>query len=352
MGTAKRSVRVQRDKSSGTWLLVAEDAQSVVDANAFLEALAVRGLSPQTIRAYAFDLVWLHRWLVATGMRTATLDQAALLSFVHHQRERGAQPASINRRLTVCELFYRFVTGRDLKHCMARTTMPASHYRGRGRDKALGINILPASRRKLRVKCPHKLVEPLTRDQVVAFFSTLRRYRDVAIVDLMLFCGLRCQEVIGLRCADVQLRQKRLRVEGKGRRQRVIPLPAFVGKVIADYLRLERPETWTEELFVVLQGVRRGAPMTASGLRSLFRHRRESLPAVSAANAHRFRHTFGADMARCGVRLPVLARLMGHADAKTTLQYINLSMADIADAYQHAMEAIARRYGEPHEGGR
>lgn len=84
--------------------------------------------------------------------------------------------------------------------------------------------------------------------------------------------------------------------------------------------------------------------MTTSGLRSLFRHRRESRKDVHNANAHRFRHTFGADMARAGVRLPILQRMMGHASPTTTLQYINLSMADIAEQYTRAMQVISKRY--------
>ena len=54
--------------------------------------------------------------------------------------------------------------------------------------------------------------------------------------------------------------------------------------------------------------------------------------------------TFGADMARSGVRLPILQKMMGHADSKTTLQYINLSMADVAAEFQRAAEEIHKRY--------
>jgi integrase/recombinase XerD len=66
----------------------------------------------------------------------------------------------------------------------------------------------------------------------------------------------------------------------------------------------------------------------------------------ASANAHRFRHTFGTYMARAGVRLPVLQKMMGHADAKTTLQYIQLSMTDIADEYRRALAALDKRYGQ------
>ena len=83
--------------------------------------------------------------------------------------------------------------------------------------------------------------------------------------------------------------------------------------------------------------------MTPAGLRNLFRHRRRR-PMLAIANAHRFRHTFGTDMARAGVRLPILQRMMGHADMKTTLQYIELSLVDVADEYRRAMSTIENRY--------
>ena len=54
-------------------------------------------------------------------------------------------------------------------------------------------------------------------------------------------------------------------------------------------------------------------------------------------------------MARCGVRLPVLQKMMGHARAATTLQYINLSMADIAAEFERAMAQLQRRYDDEND---
>jgi integrase/recombinase XerD len=190
-------------------------------------------------------------------------------------------------------------------------------------------------------------------EQIKIVLGAVKRYRDLAIVYLMLLCGLRSQEVLTLRLADLCLEDNRVRIHGKGNKERFLPLPQALVKLLGDYLRLERPGLCcTDALFVVLQGKRRGQPMTPCGLRSLLRYRRGSRPAIRNANAHRFRHTFGTDMARAGVRLPVLQKMMGHADSSTTLQYVNLSMADVADEYQRAINQIQQRYSLQHKADR
>lgn len=338
-------VRV-RDTGAGHRLegAAADAADSLAQANAFLEAVTARGLAPDTIRAYAFNLVVLFRWMQRDQVEVRELIDDRLLAFIQFQKQAGAQPKSINRRLVTTEQFYRFVTGQPLGQ--GRVPGPPAYYKGRGRDRALGLHLIrQPHRRKLRLRLARRVIEPLDAAQVAAFLRSLRRYRDLAIVYLMLFCGLRSGEVLSLRLGDIHWDERRLRIRGKGNRERVLPLAHVLASVLADYLRLERPSARKSDgVFLVLQGRRRGEAMTRTGLRSLFRHRRRSRKLLGNANAHRFRHTFGADMARAGVRLPVLQRLMGHADGLTTLQYINLSMVDIAQEYARAIEAIEKRY--------
>jgi site-specific recombinase XerD len=315
-----------------------------VDANRFLTALRVRGLSPRTTRAYAFDLLWLYRWLLASNRRVDDLVAADLVDFIAEQQRSGAAPRSINRRLMTVRLFFRFCFDREIDRGPG-ILRPGPHYRGPGRDHDLGLHRLHRRPlRHVRVKVPRLLVEPLTPEEVRAFIRSLRRYRDLAIVHLMLLCGLRSREVLELGVDDVVWSDRQLRVRGKGQRDRALPLPDVVANALREYLHLERPHQANElRLFLVMQGRRRGQPMTLEGLRSLFRHRRRG-PTLAKANAHRFRHTFGTDMARAGVRLPILQRMMGHADMKTTMQYIELSLVDVADEYRRAMATLETRY--------
>ncbi len=337
-------LRVEAGGKHSPYILVDEPRGPVAEANNYLSALCARGLSPNTIRAYAFDLAALYRWLLVSGKALEQLQHADLLDFVREQRRRGAAPRTINRRLTTCQMLYRFWTDKDLP-VGRRASLPAPHYRGPGKDRKLGLHQLPRRRRvKLRVKEPRTLVEPLLREQVGVVLRSFRRYRDLALVQLMLLCGLRSAEVLALMLSDVSFEESRVWVHGKGGKERVLPLPQTLMQTLHGYLRLERPRSCCcPDLFVVLQGQRRGKPMTRAGLRSLFRHRRLD-PAIANANPHRFRHTFGADMARAGVRLAVLQKMMGHDDPAITLQYINLSMADIAAEFERAMAEIERRY--------
>ncbi|MGH9631145.1 MAG: tyrosine-type recombinase/integrase, partial [Bryobacteraceae bacterium] len=193
----------------------------------------------------------------------------------------------------------------------------------------------------LRLKQPRRVIQPLTAEQVAKFWASFRTFRDLAVVGLMLFDGLRSCEILTLQLEDLKLADAQLHVLGKGRKQRTLPLPGEIMEVLQSYLRLERPLTNSPYLFVSLKGRRRGQPMTPAGLRSLFRHHRWCSE-VSAANPHRFRHTFGADMVRAGISLPALQHLMGHSQIHTTMLYVQLAPQDVWREYARAVANRAR----------
>jgi len=331
---------------NNNYILVKNKGQSIEDANAFLSSLTIRGLSPRTIRAYAYDLLIFYRWFAAYKKKKTVknLQQSDLLEFVRMQRGKEANAKSINRRLVVVGLLYRFLTGTNIERG-THVSFPAPYYKGVVKDRYLGINnIRISSNRTLRVKTSKTIVEPLNREQVRLLINSLKRYRDSAIVYLMLLCGLRSREVLNLKTKDVNYNDCSIRVTGKGGSERILPMPTIVSSYILKYLRLERPTICKQNtLFVILQGKKRGSPMTGSGITSLFRQRRLNKK-IEIANPHRLRHTFGSDMARCGVQLPVLQKIMGHSNSSMTLQYINLSMSDIANEYQRAVKVIQKRY--------
>jgi integrase/recombinase XerD len=302
-------------------------------ANDFLDAQHLRQLSPRSLRAYAYDLLHFARWLQSAAKTFVEITEATLLDYVRHQLNQQPQPTpqTVNHRLTVIRCLYRFHHGQEI---------PAgnSHFQrvyttrcpvGYGRPhRAIAFG--------LRLKQPRRVIQPLSAEQVAQFWASFRAFRDLAVVGLMLLDGLRSCEILTLQLEDLKMADAQLHVLGKGRKQRLLPLPSEIMEVLQSYLRLERPLTNCPSLFVALKGRRRGQPMTPAGLRSLFRHHR-LCSHVPTANPHRFRHTFGADMVRAGISLPALQHLMGHSQIHTTMLYVQLAPQDVWREYARAV---------------
>ena len=173
---------------------------------------------------------------------------------------------------------------------------------------------------RLRVKVPKRAIVPLSVDEVARFWSSFRNSRDLAIVGLMLLQGLRSQEVLDLNRDDLLLSEAQIRVRGKGNKTRFLPLAPEANQLLDHYLRLERPQSSTNALFVSLKGRARGARMTSAGLRSLFRHHRRTT----------------------GVSLPALMQLMGHAQIQTTMVYVQVTPLEVYQQYARAVSQHIR----------
>ena len=91
------------------------------------------------------------------------------------------------------------------------------------------------------VKEPHRVIVPLTNQEVNRFFHSIRTWRDRSIIGFMLFCGLRSREVILLKMVDIQLSDYQAIIWGKGNRERIVPLPEDLIKALNKYLHLETP---------------------------------------------------------------------------------------------------------------
>ena len=186
-----------------------------------------------------------------------------------------------------------------------------------------------------------RIVTPLSADQVAKFWDSFHTFRDLALVGLMLLDGLRSCEALALQLPDLELTGLQMRVRGKGNSQRILPLPEEIRDVLEKYLLLERPQTNSSVLFVCLKGAHRGQPLTAAGLRALFRNHRRATQTLQA-NPHRLRHTFGADMVRDGISLPALQQLMGHVQIRTTMLDVRLAPQDVWREYRHAVAKRSR----------
>src|SRR6266571_2538867 len=309
--------------------------------NDYLGYLADRRYSPASVRAYAFDLLHFARWLAGDGTGLDEVDTDVLLRYLAANRaERrngqhenviplargsasGFAPATINRRMAAISGLFTFRSMRDPDAVNPVPKGPAARRTARGERTGLLAHLArPKPRSKLRVREPRRLPRGLDRAETAALLSSFRTDRDRAIAGLMLLSGLRSAEVLGLRVVDVDIGGGWVRVTGKGDKERRVTLDPDVAGLIQSYLLAERPETVSRALFIVAKGPHRGQPLTAAGLRRVFRYHRE-ISGVTAGHPHALRHSFGTALAEAGVDLPVLQALMGHDHADSSAAYIN-----------------------------
>jgi site-specific recombinase XerD len=187
------------------------------------------------------------------------------------------------------------------------------------------------------------VITPLSPTEVKKFLCGFRKYRDLAIIHLMLFCGLRSCEILNLKTGDIDLIDDFIRVRGKGDKERILPIGQGVRLALMRYLDFERPDGPHHSCFVALKGPKRGQPLTMAGLRRLFRYHRNT-SSVPKARAHQFRHTFATHMIREGVSLPVVCKLMGHCDIELTMAYVHMSPEDVSKEYHQAIKALQKSH--------
>jgi site-specific recombinase XerD len=337
------------------WALAGAGAGELGPVNDFLGYLSDRNYSPRTVRAYAFDLLHFARWLVAEGLSLERVDTDVLLRYLaacrsavlSHQvggnvysirdgRNVGYAPRTVNRRLAALSGLFAFRCMRDPEAVNPVPRGREAGRTGRGeRSGLLGHLGRPRPRSGLRLREPRRLPRGLDAGEVAALLESFASLRDRAIAGLMLFSGLRSCEVLGLEVGDVDIGQGWVRVLGKGDKERRVPVDREVAGQVQSYLLFERPETDSPALFVVAKGPTCGRPLTAAGLRSVFRYHRARAQ-VPAGHPHALRHTFGTALAEAGVDLAVLQALMGHDQVDSAAAYIHLAPQHLREAYDAA----------------
>jgi site-specific recombinase XerD len=354
--------------SGAGWVLSGPASPQLTLVNEFLGYLADRRYSPQTVRAYAFDLLAFCRWLLADNTQIADVTTGTLLRYLSHcrtatfrgraggnvysirdGRSTGYAAATVNRRMAAISGLFEFRAMRD-------PDTPSPVPKGAGRRQAgraghgglLGHLASPRPTSKLRVRQPRRLPRGLDAADATALLDSFRCRRDKAIAGLMLLSGLRSAEVLALKVSDVDIPLGWVLATRKGDKERRVPVDAEVAGLIQAYLLAERPDAdadgaVTGRLFVVAKGPNRGRPLTPEGLRAVFRYHRER-SGVPAGHPHALRHSFGTALAEAGTDLAVIQALMGHDHVDSSARYIHLAPAHVRAAFDDA-RARQRRQG-------
>ncbi|MGH3487538.1 MAG: tyrosine-type recombinase/integrase [Actinopolymorphaceae bacterium] len=348
------------EERDGGWALTGPAAPQFVLVNEYLAHLLDRNYSPKSVRAYGYDLLAFCRWLVAEERPLPQVTTDVLLRFLRACRDAKVPgrpgpnvvrlsgrrmdqyaAATINRRLAAISGLFAFAAMRDPDLPNPVPKGREARWRVPGERSGMLAHTArrPKNRSSLRLREPRRLPQALSQSEAAELLGSLRTWRDRAIAGLMLYCGLRSAEVLGLDVLDVDIGGRWLKVVGKGERERRVPLDADVASMVQVYLLAERPESGSRRLFLVAKGPNRGQPLTAAGLRTIFRYHR-GLTGIVGGHPHALRHTFGTALAEAGVDLAVMQALLGHAHVDTTARYIHLAPAHVKAEFDAARDRI------------
>jgi site-specific recombinase XerC len=163
--------------------------------------------------------------------------------------------------------------------------------------------------------------------------------RDLALVAVLYGCGLRVSEAVGLDLGDVDLYAGELRVLGKGRKERIVPIPGQVLALIRDYLKVRQFKEGALGLFLN----RRGGRLTARSAQRMLKMRALATGADASVTPHRLRHSYATHLLAGGVDLRAIQELLGHASLSTTERYTHLDIARLTEVYDQAHPRARKR---------
>jgi len=280
---------------------------------------AERNCSPHTRRAYASDLAQLVEHL-GPAARPAAVTPDDLRAYLA-ARHRRLHPASIGRKLAAIRAFYRWLAREQRLE----------------RDPSAGLS---------GPRQPLRLPRPLSVDDCAAVVEADRgdapagdatALRDRALVELLYGAGLRVGEVVALDVRDLDVLAREVRVMGKGRKERSVPLPEAAREALDAWLEARRrPGYQAEPLFVSLAGGRAGRRLGERAVRRVLARRAAAAGVADRVHPHRLRHSYATHLLDMGADLREIQELLGHASLSTTQRYLAVSAERLFEVYDRA----------------
>jgi integrase len=308
----------------------------------YLEFLAGR-CRPNTVLATGYDL---KVFFAVVGKAPEAVRPADVLAFSAAQRpgrstgqvlarldgagEGGVGTSTVARRLSSISGLFAFLQARgDVSANPVPRGLPTRRERTR---PGQGVPLTRRVRRLPRI---------LTPAECDALTTALRTHRDRAMVAAMVLGALRRCAVLGLRMGDVRVAERRLFIaDGKGGRQRLVPVSARFFAELAGYLEAERPHaTATDRVFVALKGPSRGNPLSIRGIDEVLAGARRRA-GLAHATCHELRHTCLTRLREAGMPLEAVQAQAGHASIESTRIYLHLADDWLASQYRKAAEVI------------
>jgi site-specific recombinase XerD len=253
----------------------------------FLDDLRVRNYAPRTIEAYLAGVVRFARHF---GRSPDLLGAEEIRTFQLHLLEQKVSWSQFNQ--VVCAL--RFLYGTTL-----------------GRPEQLPL--IPYGKR------PHKLPCVLSPEEVARLLEAAPPGRDRVLLQTTYACGLRLSEVLNLQVSDINSARMVVHIrQGKGQKDRLVPLSAHLLAELRAYWRCYRPARF-------LFGNRSGQGTLCAGtVQRMIRRVRRGAGITKPASMHTLRHSFATHMLEVGVDVMTLQKILGHRQLSTTALYLHL----------------------------
>jgi site-specific recombinase XerD len=264
--------------------------------------------SGHTLRAYRADLEAFYDYLRVH--KVVEIDRMVISQYIGFLLKHGMDSRSVARKLSSLKSYFKY-----LKRTEVITKNPASGIR--------------------TPKVKKHLPGFLTYDQIEHALS-ISSPRDRAIMEVLYSCGLRAQELVSLRIADIDLNRDEIKVRGKGNKERIVPLGRLAKNAILDYLKVRSSSTQsatrahnTSELFLNYRGGR----LSTRSLQQIVKKYLKKIAQAAGTNPHILRHSFATHLLENGADLRAVQELLGHSSLSTVQIYTHLTKKRLREIY-------------------
>jgi integrase/recombinase XerC len=285
----------------------------------FLKYLQVeRNYSVQTVRAYGDDLRQFFSFCAIDPYTSdiSTISHRTIRSWLSFLLETGNTARSVNRKLSSLRSFYKYL----IKTSVVKVN-------------PLSKVVAPKMTKKLPVFLSQAESNKMLDD--IKYSDDFSGIRDLLIVELFYFTGVRVSELTNLKTKDVDLNGLTIKVMGKGAKERIIPMHPELKPLMVDYISQKDelfPLNQTPYLVVTSSG---GKPYT----RLLYRIVNKYMTMVTSLekkSPHVLRHTFATQLLNQGADINAIKELLGHANLSATQVYTHTSIDKLKLAYKQA----------------
>ncbi|RMF94045.1 MAG: site-specific tyrosine recombinase XerD [Nitrospinota bacterium] len=281
----------------------------------FVRYLTVeKGLSLHTITAYRQDILAFFSRLPHHLRRLDRIGKKEIVRYLSLRKEEGLTVSSLARHLASLRAFFLFLLKEGhLSH-----------------DPTASI-ASPQREKKLPVYLSTTEMEALLRQPDL---STPLGYRDATMLELLYATGMRVSELLSLRLSDLNLEVGYVVVQGKGRKERLIPLGRAARERLETYLRMVRPQFSPLKPHALLFVNRQGRQMTRQSFWRLLRRYGIQAGVSTPVTPHALRHSFATHLLAGGADLRSVQQMLGHADISTTQIYTHVVQEHLRNVYE------------------